>query len=223
MLFNISQANAQNDATGQCGSTIREGLDLVFVLDTSGSIGTERFGFIREFVEEIVKVLDIGVEENQTLVGVILFATDAAIHFNLNNFTDANALLLAINPGLPYSRGLTYTNEALDLLRTSALDGSMGLRERRHHVAIVVTDGRSSVLPLTVTAASRLHSETAYQVYAVGVNQALQSELEIIATDPTLTFHTNNFDAATLQKLQQSVTQTLCESKLQIKFGEGGK
>jgi len=214
MLFNISQANAQNDVTGQCGSTIREGLDLVFVLDTSGSIGTERFGFIREFVEEIVKVLDIGVEENQTLVGVILFATDAAIHFNLNNFTDANALLLAINPGLPYSRGLTYTNEALDLLRTSALDGSMGLREGRHHVAIVVTDGRSSVLPLTVTAASILHSETAYQVYAVGVNQALQSELEIIATDPTLTFHTNDFDAVTLQQLQQSVTQTLCESKL---------
>jgi len=198
----------------ECGSTIREGLDLVFVLDTSGSIREERFRLIRMFVEDIVKVLDIGVEEDKTLVGVILFATDATLHFDLFSFTDIDALLPAINPGLPYNQGLTYTNEALDLLRTSALDGSMRLRNGRHHVAIVVTDGRSSVPQLTLTAASRLHSETDYQVYAVGVNQALQRELEIIATDPTLTFHTNSFDATTLQQLQQTVTQTLCESKL---------
>ena len=186
---------------------------MVFVLDTSGSIRADRFSLIRTFAEDIVKVLDIGVEEDKTLVGVILFATDAALHFNLFNYTDINTLLQAINPGLPYNQGLTYTNEALDLLRTSALDGSMGLRGGRHHVAVVVTDGRSSVPSLTLSAAARLHSETDYQVYAVGVNQALQRELEIIATDPTLTFHTNNFDAATLQQLQQTVTQTLCEGK----------
>ena len=187
----------------ECGSTIQEGLDLVFVLDSSGSIRVDRFSLIRTFAENIVKVLDIGVEEDKTLVGVILFATDAILHFNLFNYTDINTLLPAIN-----------TNEALDLLRTSALDGSMKLRDGRHHVAIVVTDGRSSVPSLTLSAASRLHSETDYQVYAVGVNQALQRELEIIATDPTLTFHTNNFDATTLQQLQQTVTQTLCEGKL---------
>ncbi|XP_065906083.1 uncharacterized protein [Dysidea avara] len=218
----LLDANAENNVT-ECGSTIREGLDLVFVLDTSGSIRIDRFSLIRTFVEDIVKVLDIGIEEDKTLVGVILFATDAAIHFNLTKYIDINALLLAINPGLPYSRGLTYTNEALDLLRTSTLDGSMGLRDGRHHVAIVVTDGRSSVPSLTLSAASRLHTDTDFQVYAVGVNQALQRELEIIATDPTLTFHTNSFDAATLQQLQQSVTQTLCETctYLGIQYANG--
>ena len=34
------------------------GIDLVFVLDTSGSIGATRFQMIREFAEEISMLLD---------------------------------------------------------------------------------------------------------------------------------------------------------------------
>ena len=40
------------------------GIDLVFVLDTSGSIGATRFQMIREFAEEISILLDIGIQRS---------------------------------------------------------------------------------------------------------------------------------------------------------------
>jgi len=90
----------------------------VFVLDVSGSIGATRFQMIREFTEQISRLLDIGTQ--RSLVGVILFSSTASIHFPVTQHTDASTLLPALNPGLPYSGGGTDTNEALDLLRPPA-------------------------------------------------------------------------------------------------------
>ena len=82
------------------------------------------------------------------------------------------------------------------------------------HIAIVVTDGASSNLGATLSAASALHASNIYdQVYAVGVSGARMTELEAIASDPSLVFFTTNFDNAAIRALQSSLTQELCNSK----------
>ena len=56
-----------------CGS----GLDIVFVLDASTSIGSSDFLEMKDFVKSIVSNFEIGADK--TCVGVIRFASSASI------------------------------------------------------------------------------------------------------------------------------------------------
>jgi len=186
------------------------------VLDDSGSIRRDRFQMIREFTEQISRLLDIGTQ--RSLVGVILFSTTASIHFPVTQHTDASTLLPALNPGLPYSGGGTNTNLALDLLRTAGLNGgALQLRPGFAHIAMVLTDGQSNNRGLTLTAASNLHASGIYdQVYAVGVSGAVADELNAIASDPSFVFSIDNFDSTDFAALTQNITTQLCNSSSEL-------
>jgi len=190
------------------------GIDFVFVIDTSGSIGAPQFQMIREFAEGIVQLLSIGLQES--LVGTILFSTSATLHFNLPTYTDIASLSEAINPNLPYDAGSTNTAAALRLLLSSAQDGSMGLRSGFPAIAMVITDGESNIdQAQTIPSAQAIHASNIFQqVYAVGVGNADLTELNAIASDPSLVFNTNSFDTTAIQQLQQSLSQRLCQSKV---------
>ena len=200
-----------------CGNGQRGGIDLVFVLDESSSVTTSGFDLIREFVASISSALDIGLQKS--LVGVILFSSSPRIEFSVTQHTDEVSLLTAID-NLPYRGGGTNTAAALDLLRTAGQPGgALNLRNGYTHVAMIITDGRSSNQQATLTAASALHSSNIYdQVYAIGVSGAVATELNAIASDPSLVFFTSNFDSNSVAALEQSVTQQLmpCVGKLSI-------
>jgi len=191
----------------------------VFALDESASVGSSGFQLFREFAEQISSSLDIGLQ--RSLVGVILFSSDANIHFPVTQHTDATTLLPALNPGLPYGGGgNTNTiygdlSDALYLLQTAGQPGgALGLRSGFQHVAIVVIDGESSHKLATISGASALYASGIYdQIYAVGVDGANMDELSAIASDPSLVFFTNTFNSGSIATLEQSVTQQLC-SKL---------
>ena len=191
-----------------CGIGQTGGIDLVFVLDESGSIGAVQFNLLRQFAMQISRGLDIGLR--RSLVGAILFASSPSLEFGVTQNTNQADLQAAI-ANLPYRSGGTNTAAALDLLRTAGQPGgALNLRDGFIHIAIVVTDGRSASLRLTMEAASALHASNIYnQVYAIGVSGADQRELQAIASDPSLVFFTSSFDSRTIAALQQSVTQML--------------
>lgn len=186
-------------------------IDLVFVIDDSGSIGEDRFQLVREFVEQLSAMLDIGLL--RSLVGVILFSRTAIVHFPVTDHTTAATLLPAINPGLPYRGLTTRTDRALRLLVSAANDGNLDLRPGFTNVAIVLTDGRSTNTTATMIAANELHASNIYdQVYAIGVGNANLAELNAIASDPSFVFFNSSFDNDTLTALQQNITQVLCST-----------
>ena len=187
--------------------------DVVFVIDTSGSIGFSNFQLIREFTANISTEL-ISSSPNSA-VGVILFASSAYVHFNLRTYTTLNALLSAIY-NLPYSSGGTDTDEALRLLLTTAQNGVLGLRNDSSKVAIVITDGHSSNHYATLSAAAALHASNIFDVYAVGVGGADRNELEAIASSPEFVFFTSSFDNTGLQQLLDKLLQQLCNCKLSL-------
>ena len=188
-------------------------LDVVFVIDTSGSIGSTRFQLIREFTANITTELIRN--SPRSSVGVILFASSAYIRFSLQTYTSLNSLLSAINR-LPYSGGGTDTAEALTLLLSSTQNGVLRLRSDSSKVAIVITDGRSNSLSATSSAAARLHALNIFDVFAVGVDGAYLTELEAIASSPELVFFTNSFSNDGLQQLQGRIIPQLCACKLSI-------
>ncbi len=50
-------------------------VDLMFILDSSGSIGRERFLKVREFIQDIIAALDV--HEDRTRVGLVYWSNDA--------------------------------------------------------------------------------------------------------------------------------------------------
>ena len=183
---------------------------MVFVIDASGSIGSSRFQLIREFTADITTELIRN--SPRSSVGVILFNGSASIQFNLQTYTSIISLLSAIN-NLPYSGGGTDTDEALTLLLSSAENGALGLRNNFSKVAIVITDGESSSLSATLSAAAALHASNIFDVYAVGVDGANLTELQGIASSPDFVFFTNSFNSTGLQQLQDRLIPQLCDGK----------
>ena len=183
------------------------GLDLVFVLDTSGSIGQNSFNIVRMFVQNVSTSLTVGSTRSQ--VAVILFSSSSYVYFNLTIHDTKTSLVQAIN-GLPYDDGgSTETASALQLLERSYLDGSLGIRRGYKHVAVVITDGQSSDRSATIHAANSLHSNTDFIIYAVGVGGAQNSELSTIATNPNNVFSTVSFTDELFQQFSSEVIQQL--------------
>ena len=183
---------------------------MVFVVDTSGSIGSSRFQLIREFIADITTELIRN--SPRSSVGVILFASSAYIRFNLQTYTSLNSLLSAIN-NLPYSGGGTDTDEALMLLLSSTQNGVLRLRSDSSKIAIIITDGQSNSRTATLAAAARLHALNIFDVYAVGVDGAYLPELQGIASNPDFVFFTSSFNSSGLQQLQDRIIPQLCGGK----------
>ena len=83
----------------------------------------------------------------------------------------------------------------------------MGLRAGGSHVAIVVADGRST----DSDAVLETFMHTTYINFSAGVGVCVnKSELELIASERSLSFTIGNFDFAAIQELQDRISKELC-------------
>ena len=193
--------------------TIDEVKDIVFVIDTSYSIGFHQFRNVIEFVESIT--INLKLNSPESLVGVILFDNYATLLFNLERHTNLSTLSPAINPGLPYNYFGSGRNTAAALygLSVGAQDGSLGIRNDTSKIAIVITAGRSDDQNSTQFAAAALHAANLFDVYAIGFGRADINELNTIASDPHFVYFTNFNKRHGLEKFIRSVTNRLCSCK----------
>ena len=206
-------------------------MDGVFVLDVSNSIGTdENFETIKNFVIRTLEVVNVSAECSHA--AVILFADDAYIRFDLNNYTDFDSLVGAIR-AIDYQQEKhagTNTPQALDLMRIAGQDGRLGLRDGVAHISVVVTDGKPQLnnrgikvremKQRTIEAGDALRESRVYhQVYAVGIETSMSGRglgdtLHYIA-DPTpdLVYPINGFDDALFMEIGLNITQQFCNRK----------
>ena len=187
--------------------------DVIFVIDTSSSIGFSRFQLVRELTEDIITSLSVNSPES--LFGLITFDNFARFQFNISRHTDLAILLPAINPGIFYNRGFrTNTGSALSLLLSGGRQGGfLRLRNGTSNVAIVITDGIASSFSSLRFNANSLHAANIYDVYAVGIGGNSFSELRLIASDPSFVFSTSFLTNFTAQQLVEDVVEQLCSSK----------
>ena len=178
----------------------------MFVLDSSGSIGTANFQLIRESVANITTDLDIGPDDSQ--VGVIVFSSSTAVHFSLNTYSVKNLLLSAI-AAIPYTSGGTNTAAGLNLLLAQGFDGARPTSQGIPRVAIVVTDGRSNSRAATIAAAQAVHA-AGVTVFAAGIGNTDATELDAIASRPEYVEHITGFNTEELQQLQEMLSGEAC-------------
>ena len=90
------------------------GSDVVFALDTSGSIGLENVEEMTEFLELLINSLDVeGNDTDPTVsrIGMLTYSDSANIEFYLNTYSERTHILQAIN--VRYSGGTTNEADAL--------------------------------------------------------------------------------------------------------------
>ncbi|XP_035693984.1 matrilin-2-like [Branchiostoma floridae] len=118
------------DVVGSCG------IDIVFVIDGSWSIGPAVFERIKGFVRDIVGCLDIG----EIQVGVIHYDCLPKLDIQLGSYTMKTDLQDAILTEITFDGEVTRTGNAIQYMKNT-----IPFRGYVPRAAVIVTDGRTQL------------------------------------------------------------------------------
>nr|CAB3264413.1 neurogenic locus notch homolog protein 1-like [Phallusia mammillata] len=195
--------NGSSTTCGVCSAKF----DLLFILDSSSSIGQASFNVMKDFVMRLVDTFEIG--RNQVQVSAIRYHREVVNLWNYDRYQDKNSLMQAIT-GIDYSGMGTNTDTALYYALDHKFGPDSGRREDKPHMTVVLTDGK--VVRSIRTPAERLHKIS--QVLAIGVNNAIQTEIDEIASDPDeLYSHKVMDNFVDLLKIIRDISLKLCKAQ----------
>lgn len=117
-------------------------IDLVFIIDSSGSIRRERFPSVIDFFASIAEQIELG--RDKTQVAAMIFGDVAYVQFNLNTYSSKGDVVTAVK-SFPFLGERTNIASALWILRNSSYLTVNGGRANAQKVAILFTDGDSNV------------------------------------------------------------------------------
>lgn len=184
-------------------------MDLVFVLDASTSVTEPNFLVMKDFVKDVLE--NANIDDGHVRVGAIIYSNEDYLQFNLNEHQDKLSLFRAID-NIPYRYGGAYTASALYTMRTKMFRPNRGDRRDVQNVAILITDGASTIRPRRTMAEARRIKGAGIHIYAIGVGLTDTTELDAIASRPLdeNRFVVDNF--ADLRNFRSDVFAVLCES-----------
>lgn len=84
--------------------------DILFVLDSSGSIGQDDYRLMKKFVKDIVSICNVG--SDKVRIGLIIYSSSVDFQFGIGTHRDVTSVKSAID-GVPYYGGGTATHLAL--------------------------------------------------------------------------------------------------------------
>ena len=182
--------------------------DIVFLVDSSGSIYEENWPTVREFMKSIVRDYTIG--PNNVRIGVAIFADNVQPIFELNTYSTQYEILNAIER-IPFLGTSTNTPAAIRYMRNTMFTAQNGDRSFAPNAAIIITDGVPRV-PNDVNEARRLTLQEAdlarrqgINMFTVGIGPELTTEfLAQIADQPT---NTHVFQVNQVRELETILNQ----------------
>uniref|UniRef100_A0A8C4PYS6 Uncharacterized protein n=1 Tax=Eptatretus burgeri TaxID=7764 RepID=A0A8C4PYS6_EPTBU len=152
--------------------------DIVMLVDGSWSIGRENFQLIRDFLRKLVEAFDVGAD--LTRFGIVQYSTDPRTEWDLHTYSTKEDVLFEIEE-LPYKGGNTLTGAALmHVLETNLIEAS-GARPGLPKVVVLITDGKSQD---DVGKPSESLRNDGVEIFAVGIKNAEERELRVIASPP---------------------------------------
>ena len=160
--------------------------DLVFVLDSSGSIeinGQGNWNLLLDFLVRLVESLDIG--PNAIRVGLVSYSGRSTVNFLLDRYTRKDELINAIR-NIPYIGDATNTAAAIEDMRTKVFT-QRGDRPNIQNIAMVVTDGVSNVDQRnTVPNANRAKDDGIWMMVVGITDEVNETELQGISSTGVL-------------------------------------
>uniref|UniRef100_A0AC34GFE7 VWFA domain-containing protein n=1 Tax=Panagrolaimus sp. ES5 TaxID=591445 RepID=A0AC34GFE7_9BILA len=143
------------------------GKDLIFIVDSSGSIGSHDFELARSF---IVSIINNSREDSNNRVGIVRFSTSAVLISSLTYDMD-NATEIVEN--MYYDAGSTNIQAGLDMANEMFMsDGRIEVP----NVAILITDGKANEGGPPGPAADNLKS-LGVNLFTIGVGSQATTDL----------------------------------------------
>uniref|UniRef100_A0A7M4ELE7 Collagen alpha-1(VI) chain n=1 Tax=Crocodylus porosus TaxID=8502 RepID=A0A7M4ELE7_CROPO len=197
-------------------------IDLLFVLDSSESIGLQNFQIAKDFIIKVIDRLSkderVKFEAGESQVGVVQYShdnTQELVKMGDDNIGNIGALKQAVK-NLRWIAGGTYTGEALQFTKDNLL--SRFTTDKR--VAIVITDGRSDTLRDPASLSS-LCDVT--QVVSLGIGDIFRTapnseQLGVISCQgtsqkPGLSVQRDNYAELLEDSFLQNITAHVCKEK----------
>ncbi|GFR95034.1 collagen alpha-5(VI) chain, partial [Elysia marginata] len=180
-------------------------IDLVLLLDASGSVGSADFRKQVNFLADLVAQFDVGPTKMQ--VAAATYDSDVNRQFYLNDYNDTQSVVEAIRR-ISYTGGSTATHLALNFTRQVLFADGNGHRKGVPKVVIIATDGDSDIRSETESESLKLKQE-GVRVYPIAIGSGVSlSELTYMATDPSFVFKVDSFNR--LQDFLPLLQKSLC-------------
>ncbi|XP_061169151.1 neurogenic locus notch homolog protein 2-like [Saccostrea echinata] len=179
--------------------------DIIFLLDESGSIGSQNFVTMKYFVRDLLSEFSIGPSANQ--FSIVKFHSSATEAFSLNRFTSLSSLQSAVL-SLTYSSGGTQIGTALNFVRQYSFLTSKGARADAAKIVILITDGQS-----TISNEAQLLKDQFVTIFCVGVTSGIDEQvLRSVSSHNDYTYITDNF--ITLSGIQTILGEKSCAESI---------
>ena len=212
----MTRENFTAVANSRCSVPCQSYPDIVFVVDSSGSVGPFHFQQALNFTANLVPEFRIG--PDFTHIGVIIYdhLVIASEQIALNRYFDASELSAAIR-GIRYSGGGTATGRAIWYATDTIFDSSNGARnDGRSRVGIVLTDGRSHD---DVTGPSDAARNANINLIAIGIGTGIvEDELLAIAGSHEQVYLVETF--ADLPSFSASIETASCLTAVALELGD---
>ena len=135
--------------------------DVVFVMDSSGSMGRYNWTVVKQFVIDVIKGLKVADED--THVGVVTFSTEVERNYELETITADNVEDVF---SLRYLAGVTNTADAIAAMVDMFYSGRPLSEAKR--IAVVITDGASNVDHNKTIPEAETAKASGITIYSVG-------------------------------------------------------
>ncbi|KAM6934552.1 collagen alpha-3(VI) chain [Xenentodon cancila] len=191
-----------------------EGLaaDMYFLVDSSWSIGKENFEHVRQFLYSLIQSLH-HVGGQRFKFALVQYSNRPHTEFQLNSYPGSQEALAQIKT-MSYHGGGTRTGLGLEFLMRTHITAASGSRasDGVSQVVVVLTDGRSQD---DVAEPAQMLQMAGVEMFAVGVQDAMDSELREMSSQPYDT-HVFNVDSfLKLGEIIQDLVVSLCGSVAQ--------
>nr|XP_018670279.1 sushi, von Willebrand factor type A, EGF and pentraxin domain-containing protein 1 isoform X1 [Ciona intestinalis] len=145
-------------------------LDMVILIDSSSSVGSENWNIMKNFVRTIINSFQRSATSTQISVLRYNRVVDTSTQILLNEYLTDQSGFLAAYDRIPYNGGGTLTGNALRYVNDVILTGANGDRPGVRDVLITLTDGRAHD---NVLAPSRMLRAKGVETYVVGIQSRL--------------------------------------------------
>ncbi len=186
--------------SGYSGGCSSSRVDLVFVVDSSGSIrdnnpkdgSYDNWDTLLDFVASLVNSLSVSTSATQ--VGMVEYSERAINVFYMNSYYDKNQIMSAIR-STTYMGSFTNTSGGIKTARFEQFITSRGFRSDAKQIMIVFTDGESNLDQDRTIPDAEAARQSGIEIISVGVTNAVKiSEVQGISSSPQLE-NTNWFAA----------------------------
>ncbi|XP_061771468.1 collagen, type XXVIII, alpha 1b [Nerophis ophidion] len=203
-----------------CGVTCRQSpLELVFVIDSSESVGPDNFNVIKDFVSAVVDRASVG--RGTTRAGVVLYSHINTVVVSLNQEASLDEVKSAVR-SMTYLGEGTFTGSAIHRANHLFRAARVGVRK----VAVVITDGQADKRDsVSLESAVREARASNIEMFVIGVvNNSdplfveFKKELDLMASEPDGDHVYLINDFKTLPALEKNLLSRICEDGQGVSF-----